>query len=353
MVNRSRLVADNDPTRRPVLVTGGAGYVGAHTAKLLHERGMRPVIIDDLSSGHGAAALWGDFICADLRDGRAVRQAIQDHGVTSAIHLAGLIDVGHSVARPDLFYEHGIGVALALLPALAECGVARLVFSSSAAVYGNQPSLPPMATLNEYLPKIPASPYGDVKLASERMIASYCRAFGLSAVALRYFNAAGADPSGLIGEAHSPETHLIPLAIAAALGRGAPLTVFGDDFDTPDGSCVRDYVHVNDLATAHVAALEVELPAGGFEAVNVGTGQGQSVFDVISAVNEALGHPVPFSIGPRRAGDPASLVADPRHAAQFLKWRPQSSSLEEIVRDAIAWHRTPRYGSLAGAERLA
>ncbi|HEY0436277.1 MAG TPA: UDP-glucose 4-epimerase GalE, partial [Phenylobacterium sp.] len=238
--------------------------------------------------------------------------------------------------------------------AMRQCGVKRLVFSSSAAVYG-QEGRGPLETISETAPKAPASPYGDTKLAGERMIAAQCRAFGLSAVALRYFNACGADPSGLIGEAHEPETHLIPLAIAAALGEAPPLTVFGDDFDTPDGTCLRDYIHVSDLAAAHVAALQLQMPDGAFEALNVGTGEGRSVREVVAAVSRAAGRAVPHSIGPRREGDPASLVADPSRARARLGWRAESSSLDQIVADALRWERDPAYGSgrRAPSRRLA
>jgi UDP-glucose 4-epimerase/UDP-arabinose 4-epimerase len=202
-----------------------------------------------------------------------------------------------------------------------------------------------LETIAETAEKAPASPYGDTKLAAEWLIQAQCRAYGLSAVALRYFNAAGADPSGVIGEAHEPETHLIPLAIAAAIGDGRPLTVFGRDFETPDGTCLRDYIHVSDLAAAHVAALEVDLAAGAFEPVNVGTGEGRSVSEVVEAVGRAVGRPVPHSVGARRAGDPPSLVADPRRAQDLLGWSAQRSALEDIVADALRWERSPAYGS--------
>ncbi|HZZ33551.1 MAG TPA: UDP-glucose 4-epimerase GalE, partial [Phenylobacterium sp.] len=272
--------AASQPT---VLVTGGAGYIGAHTAKALHEHGFLPVAFDDLSSGSREAVRWGPFIEGDLRDRAALSAAIVAHRVTAVIHFAGLIEVGRSMAKPDLFWEVNVAGTANLLTVMREQGVGRLVFSSSAAVYG-QGGRGPLETIVETADKSPASPYGDTKLAAEWMIAAQCRAYGLIAVALRYFNAAGADPSGLIGEAHDPETHLIPLAIAAALGDGKPLTVFGQDFDTPDGTCLRDYIHVTDLAAAHLAALTVDLPTGAFEAVNVGSGQGRSVSQVVEAV---------------------------------------------------------------------
>ena len=327
-----------------MLVTGGAGYIGAHTAKALHDGGYFPVVFDDLSLGYREAVRWGAFVHGDIRDAGAVAEAIEAHGVKTVIHFAGLIEVGRSVVRPDLFWDVNVAGTISLLAAMRGRGVDRLVFSSSAAVYG-EGGRGPLETIGEDAPKAPASPYGDTKLACEWMIEAECRAYGLSAVALRYFNAAGADPSGEIGEAHDPETHLIPLAIAAGLGRGKALTVFGDDFDTPDGACLRDYIHVSDLAAAHVKALQVPLPAAAFEAVNVGTGQGRSVLEVVEAVGRALGRPVPHSIGARRAGDPPSLVADPARARALLGWTPVRSGLEDIVADALRWERNPAYGS--------
>jgi UDP-glucose 4-epimerase/UDP-arabinose 4-epimerase len=337
-------------TKAAVLVTGGAGYIGAHTAKALHDRGYLPVVYDNLSSGFREAVRWGPLVHGDVRDAPALGDAMTAHGVKAVIHFAGLIEVGRSVVKPDIFWEHNVAGTVSLLAAMRDRGVGRLVFSSSAAVYG-QGGRGPLETIPEGAPKAPASPYGDTKLACEWMIEAQCRAYGLSAVALRYFNAAGADSSGLIGEAHEPETHLIPLAIAAALGDGKPLTVFGDDFDTPDGTCLRDYIHVSDLADAHVAALETDLAAGAFEAANVGTGQGASVLEVVRAVGRAIGHPVPHSVGARRAGDPPSLVANPARARELLGWSATRSSLDQIVADALRWERSPGYGAGLRARR--
>jgi UDP-glucose 4-epimerase/UDP-arabinose 4-epimerase len=331
-------------SRPAVLVTGGAGYIGAHTAKALYEQGFFPIVYDSLSSGFREAVHWGAFVQGDVRDRAALAAVLAMHEAKAVIHFAGLIEVGRSVTHPDLFWEHNVSGTTALLTAMREQGATRLVFSSSAAVYG-QGDRGPMETIAEAAPKAPASPYGDTKLAAEWMIEAQCRAYGLTAVALRYFNAAGADPSGMIGEAHEPETHLIPLAIAAALGDGKPLTVFGQDFDTPDGTCLRDYIHVTDLAAAHVAALRVDLAASAYEAVNVGTGQGRSVLEVVEAVSRGAGQAVPHQFGARRAGDPPSLVADPTRARELLGWTPKHSSLDEIVADALRWERNPRYGS--------
>ncbi len=327
-----------------MLVTGGAGYIGAHTSKALYEQGFLPVVYDCLSSGFREAVQWGPLVEADLRDGQALAAALRAHRVIAVIHFAGLIEVGRSTVKPDLFWEHNVWGTNVLLSAMRECGVDRLVFSSSAAVYG-QGGRSALEAIPEDAAKAPASPYGDTKLACEWMIQAQCRAYGLTAVALRYFNAAGADASGTIGESHEPETHLIPLAMAAALGDGKPLTVFGADFETPDGTCLRDYIHVTDLAAAHVAALRAELPAGAFEPVNVGTGQGRSVLEVVEAVGRAVGRPVPYSVGPRRDGDPPSLVADPARAGLLLNWRAGRSSLDRIVADALRWERAPAYGA--------
>lgn len=330
-------------TERAVLVTGGAGYIGAHTAKALRQGGYKPVVFDNLSSGHREAVRWGPLVHGDIRDTEALTEAMTAHRVCAVLHFAGLIEVGRSVGRPDVFWDVNVGGTARVLAAMRATGVSRLVFSSSAAVYG-QGGRSALETIGEGAEKNPNSPYGDTKLAGERMIEAQCRAFGLSAVALRYFNAAGADPSGQIGEAHEPETHLIPLAIAAALDETAPLTLFGDDFETPDGTCLRDYIHVCDLAAAHVAALRAELAPGGFEPLNVGAGQGRSVREVISAVGQALGRPPRVVQGARRPGDPASLVADPSRAMSRLGWQPERSSLAQIVGDAVRWELSPAYG---------
>ena len=330
---------------RAVLVAGGAGYIGAHTAKALAESGYLPVVFDNLSSGFREAVLWGEFVHGDIRDDGALREAMTRFQVGAVIHFASLIEVGRSVVRPDLFYDVNVVGTASLLKAMRECNVGRLVFSSTAAVYGHSDA----ERLSEGDLKDPVSPYGDTKLACERMIAAHCRAFDASAVALRYFNAAGADASGMIGEAHEPETHLIPLAIRAGLGLGKPLTVFGDDFPTPDGTCLRDYIHVTDLAAAHVAALSAAVPQGEFEAVNVGTGRGWSVMEVIEAVSAALGDRVPYAVGPRRAGDPPRLVADPARANAVLGWSAAYTKIDAVVQSAVKWHRQQRYGRIPEA----
>ncbi len=327
-----------------VLVTGGAGFIGSHTAKALFWNGYRPVVFDNLSSGHRQAVQWGEFVHGDIRDRGAIGRAIAEYRPAAVIHFAGLIEVGRSMIRPDLFFDVNVGGAAALLAAMADHKTPRLVFSSSAAVYG-RPTNGAIEPLGETAPKAPASPYGESKLMGERMIEAHCHAFGLTGVALRYFNAAGSDAEGELGECHNPETHLIPLAIDAALGHGKPLTVFGRDFDTPDGSCLRDYVHVEDLALAHIAALGPVVSPGAFDAFNVGTGRGHSVLEVVAAVDRALATSTLYLVGERREGDPASLVADPSKIESRLGWTARGSSLWRIVETAAAWRRAPKFGA--------
>jgi UDP-glucose 4-epimerase/UDP-arabinose 4-epimerase len=326
---------------RRILVTGGAGYIGSHTAKALAEAGHVPIVFDDLSNGHAEAVQWGPLVLGDVRDLSALEACMRAHAVEAVVHFAGLIEVGRSALEPDRYWSVNLGGTAAVLNAMRACGVRRLVFSSTAAVYGQPAS---GGLLDEDMPTLPINVYGEGKLAAERMIAANARAYGLQAVALRYFNACGADPEGELGEAHGPETHLIPLAIEAALGLGPPLTVFGDDFPTPDRSCVRDYVHVRDLATAHVLALGADTGREGFAAMNLGTGRGASVREILAAVERVTGQAVPHRVGGRRFGDPAALVADPARAMERLGWRPRFSDLEQIVGSAVAWRRSPRFG---------
>jgi UDP-glucose 4-epimerase/UDP-arabinose 4-epimerase len=330
--------------KRRILVTGGAGYIGSHTAKALAAAGFEPVVFDDLSNGHRDAVRWGPLVVGDVRDTGAVQACLRTYDIRAVIHFAGLIEVGRSVQSPDQFWDHNLNGTAAVLSAMRVCGVRRIVFSSTAAVYGQPDESLPLAPLREDLPLQPINPYGDSKLAAERLIAACARAYGLEGVALRYFNASGADPDGLLGEAHYPETHLIPLAIEAALGLGPPLTVFGDDFPTPDGSCVRDYIHVADLARAHVLALGMDMGAEPFAAMNLGVGAGRSVLEVIASVERATGSPTPYTVGPRRAGDPSMLVADPGRAAAHLGWRAGFRDLDGIVESAVAWRLNPAFG---------
>ena len=326
---------------RSVLVTGGAGYIGSHTAKALYQAGITPVVYDDFSNGHRAAVQWGPSIVGDIRDRERLTEVMARFDIGAVINFAGLIEVGRSVKEPAEFWDINVHGVASVLGAMRDTGVSRLVFSSTAAVYGEPAGGDP---IRETSPLAPINPYGDGKLAAERMIAAHCRAYGLQAVVLRYFNAAGADLDGDLGEAHANESHLIPLAIEAALGLGPSLTVFGDDFPTPDGACLRDYVHVSDLARAHCLALDLPLGDERFAALNLGGGVGRSVFDVLSAVDRATERSTPFKVGARRAGDPAVLVADCQLALARLGWSPAVTSLDDIVASAVAWRRRPRFG---------
>lgn len=319
---------------RTILVTGGAGYIGSHTCQALARAGWRPVVFDDLSSGHPWAVQWGPLEPGDVRDPARLDAVFARHAPEAVIHFAGLIEVGASVRDPGAFYAVNVGGSLALLEAMRRHGVNRLIFSSTCAVFGPPDRLP----LDEDLPHRPISPYGASKAMVERILADHAAAHGLRAVALRYFNAAGADPAAGLGEAHAPETHLIPLAIAAAQGLRPALTLFGTDYDTPDGTCVRDFVHVNDLAAAHLLALDWTGREAGMHGFNLGNGVGYSVREVIAAVERVSGRPVPVSFGPRRAGDPPHLVADSRRIRALLGWNPRHPAIDDIVASAWDWH---------------
>ena len=315
-----------------VLVTGGAGYIGSHTAKALARAGHEPLVLDNMSSGHRWAVKWGRLLEWDLSDTELLPQFIEKEKVEAVLHFAASLLVGESVQQPRKYFWNNIVNTLRLLDAMLEAGVKRIVFSSSAAVYGTPQTVP----IPEDHPKLPTNPYGETKLAMERALQWYGNAYGLKWIALRYFNAAGADPDGELGENHDPETHLIPLAIKAALGQRPPVDVYGTDYPTPDGTAIRDYIHVSDLADAHVRALDYLTAGGESRALNLGTGRGYSVREVIDTVGKIS--PVPFRDAPRRAGDPPALVADAGHAATVLDWKPQRSGLEAITQDAWNWH---------------
>jgi UDP-arabinose 4-epimerase len=317
-----------------VLVTGGAGYIGSHACKALARAGYRPVVFDNLARGHRAAVRWGPLVEGDIADQARVEAALREHRAAAVMHFAGLAYVGESVADPALYYHNNLAGSLSLLAAMRAAGVAVIVFSSTCAVYG----IPQRVPIPETAPQLPVNPYGETKLAIERALAWYGAAYGLRTAALRYFNAAGADPEGEIGECHDPETHLIPLVIAAALGRRPALEVYGTDYPTPDGTAIRDYIHVQDLAQAHVRALAHLLGGGDSLALNLGTGRGYSVREVVARAAALSGRPVPTRPAPRRPGDPPALVADPACAAERLGWRAQISDLDTILRTALAWH---------------
>jgi UDP-glucose-4-epimerase GalE len=317
-----------------VLVTGGAGYIGSHAAKALTRAGHRVVVFDNLVAGHREAARYGELVEGDITDTAAVRGALGGYNVDAVMHFAAYLDVGESVRDPVKYYRNNVGGALSVLEAMAVQSVRSLVFSSTCATYG-EPMETPIA---ETHPQRPINSYGESKLAVERALPHFERAYGIHSVALRYFNAAGADPDGEIGEDHAPEIHIIPRAIDAATG-GPGLQVFGDDYPTPDGTCLRDYIHVSDLAGAHVLALESVARAGRSAVYNLGTGHPHSVKEVIAAVEQVSGRKVPWALAPRRPGDPAVLYASPQKAKDELGWIPRLPELQPIVKTAWDWHQ--------------
>jgi UDP-glucose 4-epimerase len=324
----------NDEQRPPVLVTGGAGYIGAHTAMQLAAAGFIPVVYDNLSNGHREFVRWGPFEEGDIRDPVRVREVIERHRPAAIVHFAALIEVGESVKAPERFYEVNVGGAATVLAAARRAGVDRFVFSSTCATYG----APQRTPLTEDHPQQPLNPYGHSKLMVERILHDMDAAGEMRSVILRYFNAAGAAGSGLIGEDHHPETHAIPLIFEAVAGRRDIFSIYGSDYATRDGTAERDYVHVLDLADAHVLALRHLMAGGGSRAYNVGTGCGTTVSELIRAVEAATGRPCPVRQGDRRPGDAAQLVAEPRRLMEELGWHP-SRDLGEILRTAWDWHR--------------
>jgi len=318
-----------------ILVTGGAGNVGSHACKALAAAGYRPVVYDSLIHGREQAVQWGPLERGDIADSKRLDEVFERHRPTAVMHFAAFIAVGESVSDPGKYYRNNFAGALALVEAAVAHGVDRFVFSSTAATYG----LPQTVPIIEDEPKTPINPYGWSKLMVEQMLFDFERSHGLKSAIMRYFNAAGASPDGEIGECHEPETHLIPLALDAAAGKGPPLTVFGDDYPTPDGTCIRDYIHVGDLADAHVRALGYLEKDGPTRAFNLGTGSGVSVREILDAIERVTGRAVPHSFGPRREGDPPVLVSDPSRAKIELKWSPAMSDIDTIVGSAWAWHR--------------
>jgi UDP-glucose-4-epimerase GalE len=322
--------------RKAVLVTGGAGYIGSHAAKALKQAGYTVVVFDNLVAGHRDAVRYGELVEGDITNLAAVRAALRDHRIWAVMHFAAFLDVGESVREPAKYYRNNVTGALTVLEAMSLEGVKLFVFSSTCATYGEPIETP----ISEGHPQKPINSYGESKLAVERALPHFERAFDIHSVALRYFNAAGADPDVEIGESHSPEIHLIPRAIEAATG-GPGLLVFGDDYPTPDGTCLRDYIHVADLADAHVKALEAIADTGVSTVYNLGTGHPHSVREIIEAVERVSGRRVPWSLAPRRPGDPAVLYAAAHKAQRELRWTPRFADIDTIVRTAWAWHQRP------------
>ncbi len=317
-----------------VLVTGGAGYIGSHTCKFLAEQGHDVLVYDNLSTGHRDFVRWGNFEQGDILDGQrlqTVMQAFQPHGV---IHFAAKSQVGESVSDPGLYIRNNVGGTLELVEAMRACRVGAIVVSGTCAVYGQPDRIP----IVEECPKSPLNPYGATKLFMEQLLADMENAHGLRSVTLRYFNAAGCDELAEIGERHEPESHLIPRALMAISGHISELAVFGNDYPTPDGTCIRDYIHVHDLARAHVLALEYLMQKGASCCLNLGTGRGFSVKEILEGIERVTERKVPHTIHARRAGDPAKLVADASKALSVLGWKPTCSDLEHILRTAWTWH---------------
>jgi UDP-glucose 4-epimerase len=316
-----------------ILVTGGAGYVGSHAVRLLAGRGHEVWVYDNLSRGHRAAVPAGRLITGDLADQPHLTRVLQSNGIAAVMHFAALALVGESVTDPALYYGNNVVGSFHLLEAMRKAGVHKLVFSSTTATYGTPEKMPIAETTLQQ----PINPYGFSKLAVERMLDDYADAYDLSFAALRYFNAAGAAGDGSLGEDHTPESHLIPIVLQVALGQRGSIAIFGDDYPTPDGTCIRDYVHVEDLAEAHLLALE-RLGPGRRLKLNLGTGKGYSVREVIEACRRITLHSIPTVLGPRRPGDPPELVADSTLARQTLGWSPKYTTIESIVETAWRWH---------------
>lgn len=323
-----------------VLVTGGAGYIGSHTVKALLSAGHEVVVFDDLSTGHEESVRGVAFIRGDVTRAEDLEQAFKAHEIDAVMHFAAKSLVGESMENPAKYYVNNVAGGATLLEAMRRAGVKAMIFSSTAAVYGEPETTP----IPEDHPLAPTSVYGRTKLMFEQMLADYAQVYGLKYAALRYFNAAGADPSGEIGEDHDPETHLIPIVLQTALGQREAVTIFGTDYDTPDGTCIRDYIHVTDLADAHVLALEGLFAGSPSGVYNLGNGAGFSVRQVIETAEKVVGAPIPVKEGPRRPGDPAVLVAGSQRAKTELGWTPRYPDLEEIVRTAWQWHRTHPQG---------
>jgi UDP-glucose-4-epimerase GalE len=318
-----------------VLVTGGAGYIGAHACKALAGTGYEPIAYDNLSRGHRDFVRWGPLVEGDIADRARLDETLARYRPVAAMHFAALAYVGESVANPALYFRNNVAGSLTLFEALVQAGNVPIVFSSSCATYG----LPETMPIDETTPQHPVNPYGETKLMSERILGWLDRAHGLRHVALRYFNAAGADSDGEIGEMHEPETHLIPLVLDAASGRGNPVEIFGTDYPTPDGTAIRDYIHVQDLAEAHLRALDYLVGGGASVSLNLGTGVGHSVRDVINVAQQVTGRPVPYREAARRPGDPPVLVADARRAENVLRWQPALPNLDDMIATAWRWQQ--------------
>jgi UDP-arabinose 4-epimerase len=320
---------------KKVLVTGGAGYIGSHTCKILALEGYLPIAFDNLSSGHAWAAKWGPLERGDILDRTALDRVIEKYRPSACLHFAAFSNVGESTSDPGKYYRNNVAGSLTLLEALRDHGVNQFVLSSTSATYGVPAKIP----VDETSTQVPINPYGASKLMVERMLVDFHAAHRLRSVMLRYFNAAGADRDVEIGEDHDPETHLVPLVLDAACGDRGPITVFGTDYETPDGTCIRDYIHVTDLAKAHFLALKALEQGLMHRAFNLGNGHGYSVREVIASVERVTGLPVPVRFGERRTGDPARLISNSQRAANELQWKPHVTGLDDIISTAWEWNQ--------------
>jgi UDP-glucose 4-epimerase len=328
------MTLSNGPLK--ILVVGGAGYIGSHMVKMLGSSGCQVTTLDNLSAGHRDAVLCGEFVEGDIAD-RPLLDELLGQGFDGVMHFASFIQVGESVQRPDRYYRNNVVNTLNLLDAMNAAGIKRFIFSSTAATFGE----PQYSPIDEAHPQKPINPYGRTKLMVEQALADYDTAYGLKSVCLRYFNAAGADPQGQLGERHDPETHLVPLVLQAASGRRPAISVFGRDYDTPDGTCIRDYIHIQDLCKAHWLALQSLIKGGESQAYNLGNGNGFSVQEVIDVAERVTGRKITVTDAPRRPGDPARLVADATQARRQLGWEPEFADLATIIEHAWGWETRP------------
>jgi UDP-glucose 4-epimerase len=328
----------------PVLVTGGAGYIGSHAVLALKQAGYPVIVLDNLVYGHKDLAeqvLQVDLVCGDISDRALLAKVFADYGIQAVMHFAAYAYVGESVTNPAKYYRNNVAGTLTMLETMVEAGIKTMVFSSTCATYGNPEQLP----IPETHPQNPINPYGMTKLMVEAILADFDRAYDLRSVRFRYFNAAGADPAGRLGEDHSPETHLIPLVLLTALGQRENISIFGTDYDTPDGTCIRDYIHVTDLAQAHVQGLEYLLAGGSTEVFNLGNGSGFSVREVIAAGEAVSGRSISVVESPRRPGDPAALIGSAAKAQKILGWQPEYPEIEVIMKHAWEWHQKRHSGA--------
>ena len=323
-----------------ILVTGGAGYIGSHATYLLIERGYDVVVVDNLSTGHREAVHEkAKFYQGDIGDYKFISNILKEEEIDGVIHFAAFSLVGESMENPYKYYENNVGKTNSLLKAIIDSGVKNIVFSSTAATYGEPKTIPILETDDTK----PTNVYGETKLSMEKMIRWYNKAYGLNYVCLRYFNVAGAHPSGKIGEAHNPETHLIPIILQVASGRREKINVYGNDYDTKDGTCIRDYIHVVDLVDAHIKAIEYLFKGAESDVFNLGSGEGFTVYEMIEAARKVTGHEIPLEVTERRAGDPAKLIASSTKAREILGWKPQFEDINIMIKDAWNWEQNKRY----------